>query len=219
MADFKTHVTVAALISVPLAVGAYVFGLADIKSTLVYMLAGTLGGMLPDIDADESIAIDIVFRLFAVLTAGLSVLARLEHMIYWHLMALAIACYFVIRIPVQWLFEKLTVHRGVLHSLLANVLFTAIAVPLAYHVFALKAQTAWGVGGFVFLGATIHLILDELYSVELSGLRVKRSFGTALKLTDCSEPLASILFVIACGVGFWFSPSPEMWVEIFRSRF
>lgn len=117
-------------------------------------------------------------------------------MIYWHLLALAIASYFVIRFPVQWLFEQLTVHRGALHSLLANLLFTAIAVPIAYHVLALEAQTAWGIGGFIFLGATIHLILDEIYSIELSGMRVKRSFGTALKVTDWGEPLASVI----CGL-------------------
>lgn len=73
MADFKTHVTVAAAISAPLAVSAFIFGLADINATILYMLAGTLGGMLPDIDADESIAIRIVFRLFAALFAGLSI--------------------------------------------------------------------------------------------------------------------------------------------------
>lgn len=217
MADFKTHVTVAAALSAPLAVSAFILGLADINDTILYILAGTLGGMLPDIDADESIAIRIVFRLFAALFAGLSLVVWLDKMIYWHLLALAIASYFIIRFPVQWLFEQLTVHRGALHSLLANLLFTAVAVPIAYHVFALNAQTAWGIGGFVFFGASIHLILDEIYSIELSGMRVKRSFGTAMKLTDWGEPLASILFVIGCGIGYWLSPSPKPWLEIMSS--
>lgn len=216
MADFKTHVTVAAVISVPLAVSAFIFGFADSNDTILYGLAGILGGMLPDIDADESIAIRIVFRLFATLVAGLSLVVWLDKMSYWHLLGLAIASYFVIRFPVQWCFEKLTIHRGVLHSVLANLLFTAVAVPLAYHVFTLNAQTAWGIGGFIFLGASIHLILDELYSVELSGLRVKRSFGTAMKLTDWGQPFTSILFVIGCGVGYWLSPSPDVWIELFR---
>ncbi|SBS34689.1 hypothetical protein MAQ5080_02946 [Marinomonas aquimarina] len=217
MADFKTHVTVAAAISAPLAVSAFIFGIADIRATVLYILAGTLGGMLPDIDADESIAIRIVFRLFAALFAGLSLVVWLDKMIYWHLLALAIASYFLIRFPVQWLFEKLTVHRGALHSLLANLLFSAVAVPIAYHVLALDAQTAWGIGGFIFLGATIHLMLDEIYSIELSGLRVKRSFGTALKVTDWGEPLATVVFVIGCGVGYWLSPSPTTWLEIFAA--
>ena len=217
MADFKTHVSVAAVISVPLAVSAFIFGLADINDTILYGLAGILGGMLPDIDADESIAIRIVFRLFATLVAGLSLVVWFDKMIYWHLLALAIASYFVIRFPVQWCFEKLTIHRGTLHSLLANLLFSAVAVPMAHHVFTLNAQTAWGIGVFIFLGATIHLILDELYSVELSGLRVKRSFGTAMKLTDWGQPLTSLLFLIGCGVGYWLSPSPVVWFELWQS--
>ncbi|UDV01733.1 hypothetical protein J8N69_08890 [Marinomonas profundi] len=78
-------------------------------------------------------------------------------------------------------------------------------------MFALEAKTAWGIGGFIFLGATIHLILDELYSIELSGMRIKRSFGTAMKLTDWGEPLASLVLVLCCALGYWLSPS--WWLE------
>ncbi|MBM6550745.1 metal-dependent hydrolase [Marinomonas ostreistagni] len=213
MADFKTHVSVAAALSIPLAAGTYFFHLASLTDALLYALAGTLGGMLPDIDADESIAIRIVFRLFGALTAAVCGWLWFDELLIWHVLALALASYFVVRIPVQWVFERLTDHRGVLHSLLANVLFTVVAVPIAYHVLGLSAKTAWGIGAFIFFGATVHLILDEVYSIDLSGMRVKRSFGTALKLTDWKEPLASLIFVVACGVGYWLSPGLEAWQQ------
>ncbi len=44
--------------------------------------------------------------------------------------------------------------------------------------------TAWMAGLFVFIGFLIHLILDEIYAVDFSGARLKRSFGSALKLFD-----------------------------------
>lgn len=215
MADFKTHVSVAAVLSTTLAASAFVMGFATLNEMVLYALAGTLGGLLPDIDADESIAIQLVFRLFGALAAGLVLAIWIERLIHWQLLAAALVCYLLVRFPIQWLFEQLTVHRGVLHSLLANLLFTACAVPLAYHVFSLDAKTAWGIGGFVFFGATIHLVLDELYSIELSGMRVKRSFGTALKLTDWGEPLVSLLFICGCGLGYWLSPSAAEWLPAF----
>ena len=52
MADFKTHVTVAAVLSTTLATGAFVMGVATLNEMVLYALTGTLGGLLPDIDAD-----------------------------------------------------------------------------------------------------------------------------------------------------------------------
>lgn len=215
MANFNTHVTVAAALSAPLAACAFIMGVANMHEAVLYALAGTLGGLLPDIDADESIAIRLVFRLIGALVAGLLIAFWVNQLPHWQVLALAAAGYLVVRFPIQWVFEQFTIHRGTLHSLLANVMFAAIAVPIAYHLFGLGAKTAWGIGGFIFLGATIHLILDELYSIELSGMRIKRSFGTALKLTAWGEPLASLLLVLVCGLGYWLSPTPDAWVSAF----
>ncbi|MEL0612450.1 hypothetical protein [Marinomonas arenicola] len=215
MANFNTHVTVAAALSAPLAACVFVMGFANMNDAILYALAGTLGGLLPDIDADESIAIRLVFRLFGALVAGLIIAAWVNQLPHWQVLALAAAGYLIVRFPIQWVFEQLTIHRGTLHSLLANVMFAALAVPISYHVFGLSAKTAWGIGAFTFLGATIHLILDELYSIELSGMRIKRSFGTALKLTDWGEPLASLALVLFCALGYWFSPTPDAWVSAF----
>lgn len=215
MADFKTHVTVAAILSAPLAASAFILGYANMNEAIFYALAGTLGGLLPDIDADDSAAIRLVFRLFGALVAGLAIAFSLDKLLHWQVLALAIVSYLIVRFPIQWVFEKFTVHRGTLHSMLANIMFAALAVPTAYHLFALEAKTAWGIGGFVFLGATIHLVLDELYSIELSGMRIKRSFGSALKLTDWGEPLASLVLMLGCAVGYWFSPDANAWLDVF----
>lgn len=215
MADFKTHVTVAAVISAPLAASAFIMGFANMYEAILYAVAGTLGGMLPDIDSDNSMAIRIVFRLLGALVAGLTIAFWVNQLPHWQVLGLSVASYLIIRFPIQTIFEKFTIHRGTLHGLLANILFTLITVPIAYHLFGLSAKTAWGIGAFIFLGATIHLVLDELYSIELSGMRIKRSFGTALKLTDWSEPLTSLLLVFGCVVGYWLSPDANEWHTAF----
>ncbi|MCB5162144.1 metal-dependent hydrolase [Marinomonas algarum] len=213
MANFNTHVTVAAVLSVPLAGATFVLGMASMNDAVLYAIAGTFGGMLPDIDADESIAIRLVFRLFGALVAGLVVMTWLHRLPHWEVLFSAVTAYILVRFPVRWVFEALTVHRGALHSVLANLMFAAVSVPIAHHFFHLSEKTAWGIGGFIFIGATIHLILDEMYSIDLSGMRIKRSFGTALKLTDWSEPLASLVLVFGCVIGYFFSPSPEYWLN------
>ena len=215
MADFKTHVTVAAVLSAPLAATCFIMGFANMNEAIFYALAGTFGGLLPDIDADDSAAIRLIFRLFGALAGGLAIAFGMDKLLHWQILALAIVSYLVVRFPIRWVFEQFTIHRGTLHSVLANMMFAILAVPAAYYLFALPEKTAWGIGAFVFLGATIHLVLDELYSIELSGMRIKRSFGTAMKITDWSEPLASILLVLGCVVGYWLSPSADAWLDTF----
>ncbi|WP_020681410.1 metal-dependent hydrolase [Marinobacterium rhizophilum] len=206
MADFKTHTLVATVISGGLSVAALATGLATPADAFCYWLAGTLGGLLPDIDSDESLALRIVFRLFGALVAASLAIYWVTTLPVWQVMALAGAGYLLVRFVLLWLFAKITVHRGMLHSLLANVLFGAIGVLLAYHLFALDVRQAWGIGGFVFMGATVHLLLDEIYSVDLSGMRIKRSFGSALKITDWQQPGLSALMLMLCVGCLWLSP-------------
>jgi hypothetical protein len=206
MADFKTHTLVATVISGGLGVAALATGLATPADAFCYWLAGTLGGLLPDIDSDESLALRIVFRLFGALVAASLAIYWVTTLPAWQVMALACAGYLLVRFVLLWLFAKITVHRGMLHSLLANLLFGAIGVLLSYHLFALDVRQSWGIGGFIFMGATVHLLLDEIYSVDLSGMRIKRSFGSALKITDWQQPGLSVLMLILCVGCLWLSP-------------
>ncbi len=213
MADFKTHTLVATVISGGLGVAALATGLATPADAFCYWLAGTLGGLLPDIDSDESLALRIVFRLFGALAAALLALYWMTTLPAWQVALLACAVYLLVRFVLLELFARVTVHRGILHSLLANLLFGVIGVLLSFHLFSLQVQQAWGIGAFVVMGATVHLLLDEIYSVDLSGMRIKRSFGTALKLTDWQQPGLSLLLVLACLGGFWLSPGGPAWVQ------
>ena len=67
-------------------------------------------------------------------------------------------------------------------------------------------------GLFVSVGYVIHLALDEIYSVDLTGARVKRSFGTALKLIS-THVKATTCLVLATVVVFFTTPSAERFVH------
>ena len=88
--------------------------------------------------------------------------------------------YLFIRFGLAALLRKYTVHRGMFHSLPAAIIFGEVAFLLASGSVELRIYKAGGVA----LGYLIHLLLDELYSIEWSRgrLRLKKSFGTAMKL-------------------------------------
>lgn len=205
MANFKTHLTVASTVSGIVAISCLETGLATPKEVPMYFAAGLIGGMLPDIDADYSVPIQILFRFLAVVLAFLTVFSRAGTYAIVELALVWLVVYFFMRSVVCNLFAMFTVHRGIFHSLLAAVFFCVLATALSYHVFALSPLHAWLTGGFVTLGYVTHLVLDELYSVDLTGARLKRSFGTALKLTSTKSIAASVVLGLATVLLFWFA--------------
>ena len=55
MANFNTHLIVASTASGLTATGLMGAGVAEPREVLLYFSAGTLGGLLPDLDSDNSI--------------------------------------------------------------------------------------------------------------------------------------------------------------------
>jgi hypothetical protein len=206
MADFRTHIQVATVASGLLA-GAMVWAQQlTLAEGVLLWLAGTLGGILPDIDADSSRSIRIIFRLFGVLGALLALLYGQERLPLTYTLVLGAVAYGAIRYPLCWAFARFTVHRGILHSLLANGVFALVAVVTCHRLFGAAPALAWETGVFVFIGAFIHLLLDELYSIDLEGRRIKKSFGTALKLFEWRAPLANLLLLCLLAGGWWLAP-------------
>ncbi|MEO1059754.1 MAG: metal-dependent hydrolase, partial [Actinomycetota bacterium] len=93
---------------------------------------------------------------------------------------LAAAIYFGVRFLGAKLIGKFSVHRGMWHSIPAILIFAGLAYLASNpsNVFD-RYLKAIAVG----LGALSHLVLDEVYSVDTSGVvpRFKKSFGTAVK--------------------------------------
>jgi hypothetical protein len=188
-----------------LAIGCLELGLATHREVLGYFALGTLGGILPDIDADYSVPVQILFSALAVFLAFLAVFRQAGTYSIAELALLGIAVYFLVRHVAGRLFARFTEHRGVFHSLLAAVFFGLLTTAMAYHLFRLSPFAAWLTGCFVGVGYGIHLTLDELYSVDLVGATLKRSFGTALKPASWRNLKASICMGVATLVLFWFA--------------
>jgi hypothetical protein len=218
LANFKTHLTVASTLSGVLAIGCLEGGMASSKDVWVYFAAGTMGGILPDIDSDHSLPIQIIFSFFAVVLAFMAVFSQEGASSIAELSLVWIGVYVSIRYVACKIFARFTVHRGIFHSLLAAFFFWLLATAVSYHLFALSALSAWLAGCFVGMGYLMHLVLDELYSVDLMGVNLKKSFGTALKIVSLTHIRATILLSIATFLLlYWATPNPDAFVQALRN--
>ena len=68
------------------------------------------------------------------------------------------------------------------------------------------------------VGYLTHLMLDEIYSVDVMDTRIKASFGTALKLVDIKHPGQTAAMAIATVLAFMLTPPTKMFVENITSR-
>lgn len=179
MAGFKTHITTSSLLGVGYTGAGLYLGMPIDSALIAGGLCG-IGGMLPDIDSDSGIP----FREsmgFAAAIIPMLLLDRLQQLQlnYEQLVLATGALYLFVRFGVARLLAKYTVHRGMFHSLPAVAIFTGVAFLLSG---TSDLQLRYFKAGGVFLGVMSHLMLDEIYAIDWKHARIKKSFGTALKL-------------------------------------
>ncbi|MCP1314922.1 MULTISPECIES: metal-dependent hydrolase [unclassified Halomonas] len=197
MANFRTHISVAAAGGTLLAYAGHHHQWWSPSQALLVIALVAFGGILPDIDADRSKSIRLIFNLLSVPSLVLGVLLLQPWLTPGALLVACGGIYFGVRYLAGLLFSKLTVHRGIWHSLLAGALCAFATAAVSFHLLVQPPWLAWSHGAAVLLGFLIHLGLDELFSVDLEGARLKRSFGTAMKLGDSRRPVSNLLMLIA----------------------
>ncbi|MDN6180733.1 MAG: metal-dependent hydrolase [Halomonas subglaciescola] len=197
MANFRTHITVAAAGGALLAYVGFKAQWWPPVQALVVCALTALGGILPDIDADHSRSNRLIFTLLGALALVMGAVLLQPLLSLVMLLLACVGIYIGVRYVGGVLFSRLTVHRGGWHSLLAAAMCSMTAAALSFHWLAQPARLAWSHAVAVLVGVLIHLLLDEMYSVDLAGGRLKRSFGTALKPVYLQRPLASLLMLIA----------------------
>lgn len=196
MADFSTHLVGAtATASLSATVLAKVLGLPADESVML-VCAGVLGGVLPDIDLQQSTPARMLFSTLGAIAAVFWIFSQLDAYSALVLWGGGIAVFCAVRWPVAALFGALTTHRGAAHSLLACATTLLVVSSCSYQWLDASALHAWLLGFFTALGYLVHLVLDELWSVDFAGVRIKRSFGTALKPIDTQRWAGSVLLLM-----------------------
>jgi len=162
-----------------------------------------VGGMLPDLDSDNGIPVRELFGLAAVVVP-MMFLRRLYHA--WQLrdeevLVVVGLMYLGIRYGLAYLFKRVTVHRGMFHSIPA-MLIAGMATFLIYHHPENRPRIVLAIG--VMIGFSSHLLLDEIYSVDLRGLkpRLNKFSGSALKFVSPSQLATGLTYLLLLALGF-----------------
>jgi membrane-bound metal-dependent hydrolase YbcI (DUF457 family) len=184
LANFKTHFNVAAACSGFVATSILAINLISPVEAIILFLFGTIGGLLPDLDSHNSVPLRIGFKIFSFLVSFIVMFSLSDSLSVVEMIIIWIITFIFMRVVVLELFNKFTVHRGIFHSIPASIVFGLIVTIILYNLFGYNEFNSWLGGFFITFGSIVHLVLDEAYSIDLMGRRVKKSFGTALKLYD-----------------------------------
>ena len=201
MAEFKTHLAGGMLTGAAASAISFIsFDLNIVQAFSVFIM-GSLGGILPDLDSDSGKPLTLLFGTISVLLPALLLnkVVNQASISSEFLVSYFVCCYFVINLLICELIKKMTVHRGIMHS----ISFAILSGEIGYLLFVSSGHNmATIIGLSTFVGCLVHLVLDELNSFSLKfgfipGL--KQSSGTALKLKSANN-LANI-FVYSLIVG------------------
>lgn len=161
-----------------------------------------IGGLLPDLDSDSGVPVRELFSL-AGTVIPLMLLRTLVKagMTHEETLLIVAGSYFFVRFPLAQFFKRLSVHRGMFHSIPA-MLIAGLTVFLCYRhpVFELRAYLAVG----MMVGFLSHLVLDELCAVDFRGLtpRLNQFAGSAVKLYSASWLSNFVCYSILLGLGY-----------------
>lgn len=180
MADFKSHITGSTCVGIAYGYWGVTSQGMSLENGMLAAGLCSVSGMLPDLDSDSGIPLRETSMFVAAIVPMLMIDRFRDLGLSNESMALAaMLVYIAIRFIGVEFFKRYTVHRGMWHSIPA-----ALSVGLlAYLVMPCYSESIRVYKSLaVFLGFMVHLIMDEIWSIDLSrGFRLKKSFGTALK--------------------------------------
>jgi len=210
MADFNTHLLGGVLVGGAFSTISYISMDLNIIQSYAVFIMGVLGGLLPDLDSDTGKPLEIISAAVSILVPALllSNIAKQYTISAEFLIGYFTICYFIINYILCELLKRITIHRGIMHS----IPFSFLAAQIAYLLFKPSGVTlATMTSCVVFFGCLIHLILDEFHSFYLKfGFipMLKRSSGTALKFF--SNNLLANLIIYSSVFAMMLLIAPEL---------
>lgn len=197
MASFAQHVNTAVVISGIAIAPLYGSALIDINQALALLFFGLIGGILPDIDLENSKPIQMASSILSIFIPLLAILTLLESLSISKMLFIWFLSSLVLHFIIFRILLNLTVHRGIIHSIPMGLFFAQILVIIFHHVLHFQELFSLLCGIFLFFGFIIHLLLDELISLNALGMHFKKSLGSALKLYEKENLLGSVVLYIA----------------------
>lgn len=218
MANFTTHIAVGTVVSGALATLTLAADVVAPENLVAVTMAGVLGSVLPDIDLKDSRPSRAMFAGLGIFFSFVVLFNVATKYSVAELWMLWLGTLLLVRYGLHAVFHRISVHRGIWHSILAGVFCAATTAVIFYYLLGRHEGVAWLAAGFCFIGYLVHLTLDEMYSVDVMDTRFKASFGTAMKLIDRRHLGHSAAMALATVAFLAVSPPTKTFVEGIGSR-
>ena len=181
MANFNTHFMVASGASAVVSGTLLSMEVVSPEQGVVAFMLGALGGLLPDVDSAHSTSIKVGFNVLSLLATIMLIFVKSSTYSLIEMFIVAGLVFAGIRYALLDIFRKISKHRGMFHSIPVALIWGILVAILMQYFFGLNSLVSWVYGFMVTTGYFVHLILDEVYSVDLRNKRMKKSSGTAMK--------------------------------------
>jgi len=199
VASFEQHLNVSVITTGLFIVPLSLSNTFDTQASLIALSLGLLGGIFPDLDSDNSKPIRILFKILSIFFPLLFLIFLQLKMPLLYILVVWLGATLLFHFGVFKFFTLITTHRGIFHSI-PMALFIALGVIHTFLYLHYPQLQALLFGVFFFFGFIIHLLLDELFSINALGFEIKKSFGSALKLYDKENLIGTTL--LYGGIGF-----------------
>lgn len=214
MPGFKVHISASTVLGIGYGAGGYALYNVPWETCTIAGALCSVSGMFPDLDSDSGRPLQESLA-FGAATVPMMLLERFRLQGWTHeqVVLAAAGLYVAIRFGIGALLKRFTVHRGIFHSIPAALLATELAFLIC--VSGTLDMRYFKAGG-VLIGFMSHLILDEIWSVDVRRLRLKSSFGTAIKFwsdsvwaTTACYALCAVAALAVLQDPIWANSSPE----------
>ena len=180
MATFKTHTFLGTSAGIGFACLAVTGHILTLSGSVLAVFLAAFASALPDIDSDTGKPRQFALSALEILCPAVAMVSFVQNLSLENLLLTGICIFFLIRYPVGFLISNLTKHRGGWHSI-PMACISSLIIYLIFYRSTLYHRIVFA--SIFFICYLSHLLLDEICSLKYFGLVVKKSFGSALKLT------------------------------------
>lgn len=189
MPDYKTHITWSTVAGIGLGCVAKQFYGVSITQAVFGGVLCSLGGVLPDIDSNTSRA----YQRCITTISGTCVLLLASRLRDFSLepegvVTTCAAVYFFIIYVIGGFVKKITIHRGMCHSIPFAVISGELIFILTSGSTELRLFKAFA----IFLGTMIHLLLDEFNSFTVGSSSRRQNEDVYYDVTDPYNPKGKV---------------------------
>ncbi|MCF6776088.1 metal-dependent hydrolase [Thiotrichales bacterium 19X7-9] len=208
MANFNTHLSASVCLSSIASICFYNIDMFSLHQAINLAMIGIFSGFIADIDSDDDYASELIFTLFGFICAIFIVLnfTLQQYSILLNLI-IFIVIYASFRYGLTRLIPRFTQRRGVFHSIPFAFVLGFATTLIAVHMIKVSIEIAWFAGLYVFFNYLLHLILDEIYAVDLANHSYRSGYFSSIKFISLKPWWPYLICYVLIAIMIYFLPN------------